>query len=195
MPRRSDSRNRIIRSAAKLLRRQGYAATGWRQVIAESGAPWGSQAHYFPGGKQQLATEAIAHAGTAYEAMLRAALSSAHPAEAVAAWADLAAAQLEASGWVDGCPVATVTLEEAASSDLLAVACHDAFSRWRAELADSFAAHAIEASEVDSLAILVLAAIEGGLLLSRAARDQGPLRIVGAELAKDLRHRLDPVGT
>jgi TetR/AcrR family transcriptional repressor of lmrAB and yxaGH operons len=164
-------------------------------VIAESGAPWGSQAHYFPGGKQQLATEAVAQAGTAYGAMLGAALASAHPAEAVAAWAELAAAQLEASGWADGCPVATVALEEAGRSEALAVACHDAFSLWRAALADSFGAHDIEASEADSLATLVLAAIEGGLLLSRTARDQGPLRIVGAELAKDLRHRLDPVGT
>jgi TetR/AcrR family transcriptional repressor of lmrAB and yxaGH operons len=193
MPRRSDSRNRIIRAAAKLLRRQGYAATGWRQVIAESGAPWGSQAHYFPGGKQQLAAEAIAVAGTTYEEMLRAAVSSAHPADAVGAWAELAAAQLEASGWVDGCPVATVALEEAARSDAMALACHDALSRWRSVLADSFAAHGLGKSEADSLATFVLAAIEGALLLSRAARDQGPLRLVGAELARELRHRLDPV--
>jgi TetR/AcrR family transcriptional repressor of lmrAB and yxaGH operons len=162
-------------------------------VIAESGAPWGSQAHYFPGGKQQLATEAIAVAGTTYEEMLRAAMSSAHPADAVSAWAEVAAAQLAASGWVDGCPVATVALEEAARSASLAVACHDALSRWRSVLADSFAAHGLGASEADSLATLVLAAIEGALLLSRAARDQGPLRTVGAELAGELRHRLDPV--
>ena len=194
MPRRTDSRNRIIRAAAKLLRRQGYAATGWRQVISESGAPWGSQAHHFPGGKQQLASEAIAVAGTTYEAMLRGALSSAHPAETVGVWAELAAAQLEASGWVDGCPVATVALEEAARSEVLAVACHDALSGWRAELARSFSAHGVEASEADSLATLVLAAIEGGLLLSRAARNQGPLRVVGRELASVLRQRLDPVG-
>ena len=87
----------------------------WRQVVAESGAPWGSQAHHFPGGKQQLAAEAVAIAGSAYERMLRAALESSHPADAVLAWADLAARQLEASGWVDGCPVATVALEEAAT--------------------------------------------------------------------------------
>jgi TetR/AcrR family transcriptional repressor of lmrAB and yxaGH operons len=163
-------------------------------VIAESGAPWGSQAHHFPGGKQQLAAEAVTQAGTAYEAILRAALSSAHPAEAVAAWAELAAAQLEASGWVDGCPVATVALEEAARSHSLALACHGAFSQWHAELARSFTVHDIEASEADSLATLVLAAMEGGLLLSRAARDQGPILIVGAELARNLRHRLASVG-
>jgi TetR/AcrR family transcriptional repressor of lmrAB and yxaGH operons len=164
-------------------------------VFAESGAPWGSQAHYFPGGKEQLATEAIAVAGSIYEEILRAAVSSAHPADAVSSWAEFAAAQLAASGWVDGCPVATVALEEAARSDSLAVACHEALSRWRSVLADSFEVHGLGASEADSLATLVLAAIEGALLLSRVARDQGPLRLVGTELARELRRRLDPVGS
>jgi TetR/AcrR family transcriptional regulator, lmrAB and yxaGH operons repressor len=116
-------------SVSASMRRQGYAATGWRQVVAESGAPWGSQAHHFPGGKQQLAAEAVAIAGSAYERMLRAALESSHPADAVLAWADLAARQLEASGWVDGCPVATVALEEAATSDTIAAACTEALTR------------------------------------------------------------------
>jgi TetR/AcrR family transcriptional repressor of lmrAB and yxaGH operons len=183
----------MIRTMATLLRRQGYAATGWRQVIAESGAPWGSQAHHFPGGKQQLAAEAVAIAGSAYERMLRAALGSSHPADAVLAWADLAASQLEASGWVDGCPVATVTLEEAASSETLAAACAIALTGWRDALTEAITAHGAAAPEAASLATLVLAGIEGGLLLSRATRDPGPLRTVGSELATALRARLQPV--
>jgi AcrR family transcriptional regulator len=183
----------MIRTMATLLRRQGYAATGWRQVIAESGAPWGSQAHHFPGGKQQLAAEAVATAGSAYQRMLRAALESSHPADAVLAWADLAASQLEASGWVDGCPVATVALEEAASSDALAAACATALTGWRDTLTEAIAAHGAATLEAASLATLILAGMEGGLLLARATRDPGPLRTVGSELATALRARLQPV--
>jgi TetR/AcrR family transcriptional repressor of lmrAB and yxaGH operons len=182
----------MIRTMATLLRRQGYAATGWRQVVAESGTPWGSQAHHFPGGKRQLAAEAVAIAGSAYERMLRAALESSHPADAVLAWADLAARQLEASGWVDGCPVATVALEEAAISDTIAAACTEALTRWRDALTESIAAHGAALPDAESLATLVLAGMEGALLLSRAARDPGPLRTVGAELARTLRARLHP---
>ena len=64
----------MVRSAARLFRRQGYAATGWRQVIADGDAPWGSQAHHFPGGKEQLARDALAIAATDYESLLRTAL-------------------------------------------------------------------------------------------------------------------------
>jgi TetR/AcrR family transcriptional repressor of lmrAB and yxaGH operons len=180
----------MIKTMATLLRRQGYAASGWRQVIADSGAPWGSQAHHFPAGKQQLATEAVAVAGASYGRMLRAALASGHPADAVLAWTDLAASQLEASGWVDGCPVATVALEEAARSDTIAAACAAAFSQWRAALAEAIVAQGATRPDAASLAMLVLAGVEGGLLLSRAARDPAPLRTVGAELALVLRARL-----
>lgn len=62
----------------RILRRQGYAAAGWRQVVAESETPWGSQAHHFPGGKTQLATEALQHAA-AFERLLRTALAPTPP--------------------------------------------------------------------------------------------------------------------
>src|SRR4051794_28489646 len=117
MPRQSDTRHRMERTAAQLLRRQGYAATTWRQVVAESGTPWGSQAHFFPDGKQQLVVAAVGAAGRSYERLLRAALADGHPAEAIRLWTQVAADQLEASGWADGCPVATVALETAHVSD------------------------------------------------------------------------------
>jgi len=94
MPRSSDARQRMVGTAARLFRRQGYCATGWRQVVAESGAPWGSQAHYFPQGKEQLAAEAVELAGARYEALLREGLNDSHPADFIEAWAALAASEL-----------------------------------------------------------------------------------------------------
>jgi TetR/AcrR family transcriptional repressor of lmrAB and yxaGH operons len=180
----------MVRSAARLLRRQGYAATGWRQVVADSATPWGSQAHHFPRGKEQLASEAIALAGSRYEQMLRLALADVHPADAVSAWAASAAAGLEASGWADGCPVATVALETAHTSLVLAEACHGAFSSWRIALADAIAARGVDDRVAAHLATLTLAGIEGALLLARAGRSPEPLRVVGYELTALLRARV-----
>ncbi|MEJ7584370.1 MAG: hypothetical protein WKF43_09865, partial [Acidimicrobiales bacterium] len=94
MPRHSDSRQRMLNGAARLFRRQGYAATAWRQLVAEGDAPWGSQAHHFPGGKEQLGAEALAAAGDRYRRMLVSALQSAHPADMVEGWAKLAAREM-----------------------------------------------------------------------------------------------------
>jgi len=190
MPRVSDSRSKMVRTAARLLRRQGYAATGWRQVIAESDTPWGSQAHHFPGGKEQLASEALARAGSAYERLLRAALEGRHPAAAVGDWIDVAASELQASGWADGCPIATVALETAHTSDALATTCNAALTSWRAALSDAMRARGVRKPQADALATLVVAGVEGGLLLARAERDPAALRTVGKELTRVLRDRV-----
>lgn len=191
MPRRTDTRERMIATAADLFRRQGYAATGWRQVVAESSTPWGSQAHHFPGGKEQLAVEAVDRAGEQYERALRSVLATAHPADAVAGWADLAATALEQSGWSTGCPIATIALETAHRSDTLAAASERAFTSWRAVLSRSLTEHGLPPEDAADLALLVLSSIEGALLLSRASRSQQPLRSVGGQLAELLRRRLD----
>src|SRR5262245_44130196 len=54
-----DSRDQMIRAAIELLSERGYAGTSFGDVIERSGAPRGSIYHHFPGGKQQLVTEAV----------------------------------------------------------------------------------------------------------------------------------------
>ena len=132
----------------------------------------------------------MAAAGDRYERLLRSGLSDAHPADFVAAWAELAGAELEASGWADGCPVATVALEMAHESAELAGACSQALLGWRAALTEAISARGVAIDEAGRLATLVVAVIEGGLILARADRSPEPLRTVGAELATLLRERV-----
>ena len=66
----TDTRDRIIDASIDLFRRNGLAATGMKQVVAASNAPFGSVYHFFPGGKTQLAEEAIGRAGEYYEAIV-----------------------------------------------------------------------------------------------------------------------------
>ena len=180
----------MLDTAADLLRRQGYAATGWRQVVAESGTPWGSQSHHFPGGKEQLAAEALQAASERYEALVRAAFAQMHPADAVLAWSKAAAATLEGSDWSDGCPLATVALETAHSSDALSAVCADAFRRWTGAMADAITARGVSRAESKRLATVVLASLEGALMLARSGRDAEPLRVVARETAGMLRARV-----
>ena len=190
MPRRTDSRERMLASATRLLRRQGYAATGWREVIAEGDAPWGSQAHHFPGGKEQLAAEALAREGARMRDQIAGALVRAHPADMIRAWSASAADELAASDWSEGCPIATTALETAHASDELAAVCHAAFDSWQVALTDAMTARGVAVREARALAALVVAATEGSLMLARAARDAAPLRAVARELSTVLRERV-----
>src|SRR6202453_477466 len=52
-------RERMVRSAAQLIRRKGVSGTGMREIVTEAEAPRGSLQHYFPGGKEELVSDAL----------------------------------------------------------------------------------------------------------------------------------------
>src|SRR6476661_969383 len=60
----STPRERMVVSAALLIRERGAQATAISDVLKHSGAPRGSAYHYFPGGRMQLLEEATTYAGT-----------------------------------------------------------------------------------------------------------------------------------
>lgn len=187
MPRASDTRSRMVATAARLFQRQGYAATGWRQVVAESETPWGSQSHHFPGGKEQLAVDALTRSGSGYEQLLRIAFERRDPASALALWASAAAQQLEATDWAEGCPVATVALELAHASDAVGDACARAFGAWQTALTESLVEAGLPDDRADRAALVILSAFEGAMLLTRAHRNTAPLHAVGDEMSAWLR--------
>ena len=71
----ADSRDRMIASAIRLFSEHGLTATSVRDVVEHAGAPRGSVYHHFPGGKDQLAQEAVQSAGDRIGALIDAALA------------------------------------------------------------------------------------------------------------------------
>lgn len=175
------SKDRMLRQTAALLRIQGYHATGLNQVINESGAPKGSLYFHFPGGKEQLAAEAIALSGAELDATYSEVLRNAPtPGEGVARVIELLGEHLVESGFTRGCPVATTALDAASTSEPIRKACDDAFTGWQHTLTTYLTDKGIPGAE--ALSTVVLAAIEGALLLARTRHDLGPITAVAAHL-------------
>jgi TetR/AcrR family transcriptional regulator, lmrAB and yxaGH operons repressor len=179
----------MVGATVDLMQRKGIAATGMREVVETAGAPRGSIGFHFPGGKEQLATEAIGAAARGFERLIAQTFAEAHtPADAVERFAALMAAGLEASGFERGCPLATTALETAATSDALAAACDAGFSAWQTPIRDALRRSGFPPAAARDRALLVLSALEGALLLARARRDASPVRTV----ARQLRPLLEP---
>jgi TetR/AcrR family transcriptional repressor of lmrAB and yxaGH operons len=177
------SRDAFIAATARLLRRQGYAATGLNEIVALSGAPKGSLYFHFPGGKDELAALAMAHAGEELTVAIQAVLaSSPTAAEGVGRLIDALGAGLEASSYADGCPIATVALESSAESELLRATAAGAFGAWTDALRERLLASGMDAEGAERRAMFALSAIEGALILARVRRDLAPLRAVREEL-------------
>ena len=121
-------RQAIVAAAVRLFRRQGYAATGLAQIVEASGAPKGSLYHYFPGGKAQLIEEATSAACEEYGAAFSL-IEAMDAADAIPAIVDYWRAQVEATDFSGGCPVAAAALsgEETEGARLKAGA---GFAEW-----------------------------------------------------------------
>ena len=177
MPRRTDSRSRMINAAAELFRQRGYHATTFSDVVHESGAPRGSTYFHFPGGKQELAREAIARAGDEVEELVdEAARHADDPGSLVRALAQILAGRFERSGYQSGCAIATMVLELAPGDEDFSADFDRVFARWRAALVAQFVPLGITPDRAEVLAGQTISTLEGALVLSRAARSIEPLK-------------------
>lgn len=176
-----DSRERLVRTAARLLRVQGYHATGLNQIVEESQAPKGSLYHYFPDGKEQLAGEALDRAGTELTTRMKS-LHPLGPSEALERMVEFSIGELEASDYRHGCPIATVALETNSTSEHLRCVCSSIFDQTLSSITDWLVSRGLTRERSESLALTVFSAYEGALLLCKVRRSPEPLRRVAAQL-------------
>jgi AcrR family transcriptional regulator len=175
---RSPARARMVRSAATLIRERGIHGVGLREIVTHSGGPRGSLGRYFPGGKTQLMTEAIDIALAELFDELDRALAEAETfpdaiAVIVAPWRRL----LVDHDFALGCPLAA-TVVDAADNDDLRVHVSELLAQWQASVADVYAKFGAPPAVADEQATVLLAALEGALILARAQRNTEPLDTV-----------------
>jgi AcrR family transcriptional regulator len=183
--RQRDTRQRIVTATAELFRRQGYNGTSVKQVTAAAGAPFGSLYHFFPGGKEDLADTVVRSSGQAYLELFEVIYDAADgPAQAVTDFFDGAAEVLVETGYLDACPIGTVALEVASTNDRLRRATADVFDSWVAAAGTRLERAGIEATSAWELALTLVAAVEGGFMLSRAAQSPEPMRTAGRSMRR-----------
>jgi TetR/AcrR family transcriptional repressor of lmrAB and yxaGH operons len=178
------TRQRMIEATMRLLQRNGYAATSWRGVVEEAGTPWGSAHHYFPGGKEQLTAAAVQLGSDLVVAALEESLERRDSvAEAVQGWFAASAKNLKQSRYRGGCPIATVALETTPGSNALTAVCQASFRQWESLLASRLRQAGVTPPRARELATLVVANLEGALLLARVSQDTRPITVAAEAMA------------
>jgi AcrR family transcriptional regulator len=182
-----ETRERIIEASATLMGRQGYSATGVKQIVGAAKAPFGSIYHFFPGGKEQLGAEAIRRSGSTYELLIPAVFDAApDPVTGIRMFFAGAAAHLEETDYEDACPIATIALEVSSVSEPLRQACADVFNGWIDAGTDKFVSLELGEAMTREIVVAMIAALEGAFVLCRALRDTTPLVIAGEMVARQV---------
>jgi AcrR family transcriptional regulator len=175
----------MVRSAAQLIRRKGVSGTGMREIVTEADAPRGSLQHYFPGGKEELVSDALLWAGDMTAQLVRRnlrELESRTPSALLAAIVDGWRRDLIRERFSVGCPLVAAAADTAASSSQLRGVLRRAFDGWREPLSESLIELGVPVERSDNLALVIIAALEGAIILARVRRDVLPFDALVSEL-------------
>jgi AcrR family transcriptional regulator len=182
------TKDRIVERSAELFRRQGFAGTGVKQIVAEASAPFGSLYHFFPRGKEQLGEEVIRWSGGIYGQLIDAFFTpGADPVAATRNFFAAAAHTLRDSDYADACPIATVALEVSSTNEPMRQACADVFNGWVDSASERLVEAGLPRKRSRALAFSMLASLEGAFVLARALRSTEPVEAAGATATAEVR--------
>ena len=184
-PRELPPRERMVRSAAQLIRRKGVSGTGMREIVTEADAPRGSLQHYFPDGKEELVSDALLWAGSVTAQQVRRSLRGLEPRTPSALLASIVDGwrrDLTNEKFSVGCPLVAAAADTAASSRQLREVLRRAFDGWLEPLSESLVEVGVPLERSDNLAVVIIAALEGAIILARVRHDLTPFDALVSEL-------------
>lgn len=174
-------REQILRHTARLIAERGVAATSLDDVIAAAGVSKSQLYHYFFD-RDDLIEAAVAYRCDEFMGQLTEQIAAVDSLAALCRWLDLSVQTFAAGGCVGGCPMGSLAGELAEHNAGARARLAAAFDTWERALAAAFE-RMRDRGELDAsaspqrLATALLAALEGGLLLSQLRRDVSSLRI------------------
>ena len=173
------TRARVVEAASGLVFAHGVTRTGVEDVQREAGVSASQLYHYF-GDKQTLMRAVIAHQTEAVLAAQQPELDALDTFEALGRWRDRLVTLQRSRHCAGGCPIGSIAAEIAdddpeARADLVA-----GFEQWEAPLRSGLATMRERGllradADPDRLALALLAALQGGLLLTQTRRTTVPL--------------------
>jgi TetR/AcrR family transcriptional repressor of nem operon len=176
-PKGERTRARIVGAAAVLIHERGVAGTTLDDVRAAAEVS-GSQLYHYFADKDELVQAVIDHqADTIVGNQQHADLGT---IEGLRAWRDMVIAEAKSTGGQGGCPLGSLGSQLAESDPQARGLVAAGFGRWSTAISDGLrslhaAGHLPAGIDPDDLAVTLLAALQGGLLLAQVQRDTRPL--------------------
>jgi TetR/AcrR family transcriptional regulator, transcriptional repressor for nem operon len=176
-PKGERTRGRIVEAAARLIYERGVAGTTLDDIRSAAGVSGSQLSHYFAG-KDELVQGVIDYqAGIIADHQREADLGR---PEGLRAWRDAVIAQVKGGQGQGGCPLGSLAGQLAETDAQARALIAAGLRQWSAAIGDGLrrlhdAGHLPGGTDPDDLAVTLLAALQGGLLLAQVQRDTRPL--------------------
>ena len=184
----STTREKFLRTASQLMEKQGYHATGLNEIIEKSGAPKGSLYYHFPGGKEQIAVEVILQAGkSSAERILEKTRDQPSSAAAIRDFLYMVAKRMEETDYYTGSTLTLVAMESTVQYGNINLACRQAYGNLINSFGQILSERGMDDAKARGIAEMIVAAVEGGIILSRTYHSADHLRRVANHIHQMLK--------
>lgn len=174
------TKQRILDKATKLVHERGFRATSLSELLTAVGIKKGTLYYHFPG-KDDLGLAVLERAKARFLATLDEVLTAPTPAEGIQQFFEFVLEQHRSRRFVGGCLFGNTALEMSDANDRFANSVSHVFREWTSRLAAVIRAGQ-EAGQfrrdipAENLAQVVVSTVEGGIMMSRLQKDEGPLK-------------------
>jgi TetR/AcrR family transcriptional regulator, transcriptional repressor for nem operon len=173
------TRRRIVAAAAQLMYEQGVTETTLEEVRAAAGVS-GSQVYHYFADKQALLLAVIDHQTGAVLDMQAPHLDNLDTIDGLRAWRDLLVENQKRLQCRGGCPIGAIGSQVAETDPQARLAVASGYLRWQAAIRAGLATmhrRGHLAGNPDDLALALLTALQGGLLMTQILREVRPLEV------------------
>ena len=177
-PKGERTRARIVGAAARLIYQRGVAGTTLEDVRTAAQVSGSQLSHYFADKEDLVQAVIDRQASVIAGNQERADLGT---IDGLIAWRDMVIAEAKRTDGKGGCPLGSLGSQLAESDPQARTLVAAGFGRWSAAISDGLrtlqiAGHLPAGINPDDLAVTLLAALQGGLLLAQVQRDTRPLQ-------------------
>ena len=178
-PKGRATRERIVGAAAELMSRHGVAGTTIED-IQEAAAVSTSQMYHYFADKGDLVAAVIDFQTDQVLAVQRLGLERLEGLDDLHRWRNIMVDVVRSLGCAGGCPIGSMANELAEIDPLARAQLARSFAQWENVIHDGLTVIAArgeipDGTDIDQVALAMLAAIQGGLLLSQVRRTTAPL--------------------
>ena len=168
MPRTIFEKPDAVALVAEVFRELGYEGASMSNITARTKLSKGSLYHFFPGGKEQMAAEIIAHIDAWFVVDMFKPLEEGEPRAAIRNMWETADRYFRSGRRI--CLIGAFALDE--TRDRFANAIRGYFHRWIEALAGALTRAGLISIEAQALAEEAVVGIQGALMLARALGDE-----------------------
>lgn len=185
------TRERIVAAASELMLQRGVARTTIEDIQQAAAVSTSQMYHYFAD-KSDLVAAVIDFQTDRVLGVQHLGLDRIDSIEDLRRWRDIMVNLVRGLGCAGGCPIGSMANELSESDPIARAQLARSFAQWENMIHDSLVAVAArgelaDGTDIERMALAMLAGIQGGLLLSQVRRDTAPLEAAVDTMIEHLR--------